>query len=71
MASREHIVEMAIQIFDSYDEDNSGSLETKEFKKVIKEVFHEVNKNYPVDEKKLNQLFTIYDSNADGKISRK
>jgi Ca2+-binding EF-hand superfamily protein len=62
---------MATQIFDSYDEDNSGSLETKEFKKVLKEVLHEINKSFPVDEKKLNQLFTIYDTNSDGKLSRK
>jgi Ca2+-binding EF-hand superfamily protein len=71
MASREQIVEMALSLFDSYDEDSSGYLETKEFKKVLKEVLHEISKTTSIDEKKLNQQFTIYDSNSDSKISRK
>jgi Ca2+-binding EF-hand superfamily protein len=65
------IVETAGNIFDSYDEDNSGSLSTQEFKKVLKEVLHEISKTVSVDEKKMNQLFTIYDKNNDSKISRK
>lgn len=71
MATRTETVELAMSIFDSYDADNSGSLDVKEFKKIIKEVWAEVNKYYPVDEKHLNQLVTIYDSNSDNKISRK
>lgn len=62
---------MASKLFDSYDADDSGYLDTKEFKKVLKEVLHEINKNMSVDEKKLNQYFTIYDTNNDNKISRK
>ena len=40
MASRAEIVQAASTIFDSYDSDDSGSLDVKEFKKGIKEVFH-------------------------------
>ena len=71
MATRTETIELAMNLFDSYDADNSGHLDVKEFKKIIKEVWGEVNKHYPVDEKHLNQLFTIYDSNGDNKISRK
>ena len=60
-----------MSLFDSYDADNSGSLDVKEFKKIIKEVWAEVSKNYPVNEKHLNQIFTIYDGNNDNKISKK
>ncbi len=60
-----------MSLFDAYDADNSGSLDVKEFKKIIKEVWAQVNKNYPVDEKHLNKLYTIYDGNNDNKISRK
>lgn len=62
---------MAISLFDSYDADSSGYLDVKEYKKVVKEVLHEVSKTTSVDDKKLNQLFTIYDTNNDNKISRK
>ena len=71
MASRDEIVSMAVNLFDSYDTDNSGFLDSKEFKKVLKEVIHEISKNYPIDESRLNKLFTIYDTNSDKKISRK
>lgn len=71
MVSKADMVSMAYKIFDSYDEDGSNYLEPKEFKKVLKEVFHEVNKTYPVDEKRLNQLFTICDTNDDKKLTRK
>jgi Ca2+-binding EF-hand superfamily protein len=71
MASREQIVELSLHLFESYDLDDSGFLDAKEFKKVIKEVVHEINKTAPVDEKKLNQYFTIYDTNSDSKISKK
>lgn len=64
-------MELASNLFDSYDADGSGALDTKEFKSVLKEVLHEISKNTPVDEKKLNQYFTIYDTNGDSKISRK
>lgn len=71
MATRTETVELAMALFDTYDVDGSGSLDTKEFKKIIKEVFDEVRKNHPVDDKHLNKLFTIYDTNNDNKISRK
>ena len=71
MASRNEIASMALNLFDSYDADNSGYLDPNEFKKVLKEVIHEVKKSFSVEEKKLNQLYTIYDSNSDNKISRK
>jgi Ca2+-binding EF-hand superfamily protein len=60
-----------MKLFDSYDDDNSGFLSVTELKKVLKETFHEINKTMPVDEKKMNQTFTIYDKNSDNKISRK
>jgi Ca2+-binding EF-hand superfamily protein len=62
---------MAALLFDSYDADNSGFLDVKEFKKCLKEILHEINKTFSVEDKKLNQQFTIYDSNDDNKISRK
>jgi Ca2+-binding EF-hand superfamily protein len=62
---------MALSLFDSYDADNSGFLDVKEFKKCLKEILHEINKTFSVEDKKLNQQFTIYDSNDDNKISRK
>ncbi len=71
MATRTETVELAMSLFDNYDVDNSGYLDVKEFKKIIKEVWHEVNKNYSVDEKRLNQLFAIYDRDLNDKISRK
>jgi len=40
MVSKADMVEMAYKIFDSYDTDNSGFLDVKEFKKVLTEVFH-------------------------------
>lgn len=36
MASREEIVETAMKLFDSYDDDNSGFLSVAELKKVLK-----------------------------------
>lgn len=71
MANKAQITEMALSLFDSYDADSSGALDVKEYKIIIKEVLHEVNKTTSVDDKKMNQLFTIYDSNSDNKISRK
>lgn len=38
---------------------------------MAKEILHEINKTYSLDEKKLNQLYTIYDTNNDNKLSRK
>lgn len=64
-------MELSIRLFESYDSDDSGFLDPKEFKKVLKEVHNEINKNTPIDEKKLNQAFTIYDANSDSKISKK
>jgi Ca2+-binding EF-hand superfamily protein len=64
-------VQLAALLFDSYDADNSGFLDVKEFKKCLKEILHEINKTFSVEDKKLNQQFTIYDSNDDNKISRK
>ena len=49
MVSRADMVTMAYNLFDSYDEDNSGFLDSKEFKKVMREVFHETNKQMPAD----------------------
>lgn len=71
MASKAQIVELALNLFDSYDNDGSGYLDTAEFKKVAKEILHEINKTYSIDDKKLNQLYTIYDTNNDNKLSRK
>jgi Ca2+-binding EF-hand superfamily protein len=71
MANKAQITEMALSLFDSYDADSSGYLDVKEYKTIVKEVLHEVNKTTSVDDKKMNQLFTIYDSNSDSKISRK
>jgi Ca2+-binding EF-hand superfamily protein len=62
---------MAALLFDSYDADNSGFLDVKEFKKCLKEVLHEISKTFSVEDKKLNQQFTINDTNGDNKISRK
>ena len=71
MVSKADIAQMAFNLFDSYDKDNSGYLDQKEFRIIMTEVFHEVSKTYPVDQKHLNQTFTIYDSNSDSKLSRK
>lgn len=38
-----------MSLFDAYDADNSGFLDIKEFKKVLKEVFNEVSKTFAVD----------------------
>jgi Ca2+-binding EF-hand superfamily protein len=62
---------MAALLFDSYDADNSGFLDVKEFKKFLKEFLHEISKTFSVEDKKLNQQFTINDTNGDNKISRK
>ena len=43
------MVEVAYQLFDSYDANDSGYLEPPEFKKVMTEVFHEVNKQFSCD----------------------
>ena len=71
MASKAAMVEVAYGIFDTYDENNSGYLQPPEFKKVMTEVFHEVNKNFSVDQAHLNKIFTICDNNDDKKLSRK
>ena len=65
------MVEMAYKLFDSYDTDNSGFIDPKELKKVMTEVFHEVNKHHSVDQQHLNRLFTICDTNGDNKLTRK
>lgn len=71
MVSKADIVQMAYNLFDSYDSDNSGYLDVKEFKIVMKQVFGEVNKKQPIDDIYLNKAMMIYDSNGDNKISRK
>ena len=71
MVSKADIVAMSFKLFDDYDTDGSGFLQPKQFRKVITQVFHEVNKNYPIDKAHLNRLFTIYDANGDNKLTRK
>ena len=71
MVSKADTVAMAYKLFEDYDADGNGYLEVKEFKKVLIQVFHEVNKNYPVDKQHLNKLFTICDTNGDNKLTRK
>ena len=71
MASKGAMIEVAYQLFDSYDTNDSGFLEPAEFKKVMTEVFHEVNKQFSCDQAHLNKLFTICDGNDDSKLSRK
>lgn len=71
MVSKADMVEMAYKLFDSYDKDNSGYLEPKEFKTVMTEVFHEVNKTHSIDKKHLDKLFSICDANGDNKLTRK
>ena len=39
MVSKADIVQMAYNLFDSYDSDKSGFLDIKEFKIVMKQVF--------------------------------
>jgi len=36
MVSKADIVQMAFNLFDSYDTDNSGFLDVKEFKKIMR-----------------------------------
>ena len=71
MVSKADIAQMASNLFDSYDKDNSGYLEPKEFKTVLTELFHEVKKNYPINEDRLNKMFTICDTDSDGKLTKK
>lgn len=71
MVSKADMVQMAYSLFDSYDHDGSGYLEPAEFRKVMTEVFHEVNKSYSVDKQHLDKAFTICDTNSDAKLSRK
>ena len=71
MVSKADMVQMAYALFDSYDKDGSGFLEPAEFRTVMTEVFHEVNKSYSVDKKHLDKAFTICDSNSDTKLTRK
>ena len=65
------MVGMAYKLFDSYDQDCSGFLEPKEFRTVMTEVFHEVNKTYSVEQSHLNKVFSICDANGDKKLTRK
>jgi Ca2+-binding EF-hand superfamily protein len=71
MVSRADIVEMAYKLFDDYDKDCSGYLEPKEFRTVMTEVFHEVNKTYSVEKAHLDKVFSICDANTDKKLTRK
>ena len=71
MVSRADIVQMAYNLFDSYDTNHSGFLDVSEFKILMKQVFGEVNKTQPIDDIYLNKALMIYDNNGDNKISRK
>ena len=71
MSTNSDISLMAMNLFDSYDKDNSGYLERNEVKEILTTVFAEVQKDYNIDEAKMNKMFSACDTNSDNKLSRK
>ncbi len=71
MVSNTDISNMAYNLFESYDKDNSGFLEISELRIIIKELFKEVNPNTIISDERINKLFTSCDINGDKKLSRK
>ena len=62
---------MAIDaIFNKYDTDKSGTLESNEIFNLISDAFKSLGRNREVSQEEVNQFIAAIDKNGDGKIAK-
>jgi len=57
-------------VFDHYDKDKSGTLESDEVKNLINDALKHMGQNRAVDQAEVNQFMQAVDKNSDGKIAK-
>lgn len=57
-------------IFNKYDTDKSGTLESNEIFNLISDAFKSLGRNREVSQEEVNQFIAAIDKNGDGKIAK-
>ena len=57
-------------VFDAYDKDKSGTLESNEITLLINDALKHMGQNRQVTQQEVNQFIQAVDKNSDGKIAK-
>ena len=57
-------------VFDAYDTDKSGTLESNEITKLINDALKHMGQNRQVSQAEVNQFIAAVDKNSDGKVAK-
>lgn len=57
-------------VFDAYDKDKSGTLESNEISLLINDALKHMGQNRQVTQQEVNQFISAVDKNNDGKVAK-